>query len=310
MPLRSIAGLGEVMVELRPLHRGERHYGIGFAGDTFNTMVGLARHGICAGYMTMLGSDRFSNEMIALAEREHIDASAVLRSQKSLPGLYLIANDDSGEREFHYWRQSSSARELLVTRSQLEQVQGFLERFDAVYISGISAAVIGLAAERNFWELIERLKQRGKQLLFDPNYRPQLWPDVATAAAWCERIASYCDWVFPTFADESLLWNLPDEDAVVEHYLDLGVDEVVLKCPGAVAMARRGSEHHRLESQYDGPVIDTTGAGDAFNAGYIAARIQGLGLAAALAAGHEAAARVISVAGAFPPAEGDADSDG
>lgn len=302
MTVRSFAAIGEVMLELRPLVAGERRYGMAFAGDTFNTAIALARLGVDTGYATLLGRDRFSDDIVAFAEREGLDMGATRRVDFALPGLYLIENDEQGEREFYYWRQNSAARQTLVSRDGLDDLLARLQPFDAVYLSGITAAVMGLSAEANFWSLIEELHRQGKILLFDPNYRPRLWPDAATAAAWCERIARHCDWVFPTFDDEKQLWGLNNEEAVLAHYRDLGVEEIVLKCPNALAIARCGSEVHRLASSYDGPVMDTTGAGDAFNAGYIAARLQGREIRNALAAAHKAAARVIAVAGAIPPA--------
>lgn len=303
MTVRSVAAIGEVMLELRPLAADKRHYGMAFAGDTFNTAIALARLGVDTGYATLLGRDRFSDDIVAFAEREGLDMSITQRADSTLPGLYLIENDEQGEREFYYWRQNSAARQTLVNRDNLDQLLARLQPFDAIYFSGITAAVMGLPAEANFWSLIEELRRQGKTLLFDPNYRPRLWPDAATAAAWCERIARHCDWVFPTFDDEKQLWGLNNEEAVLAHYRDLGVEEIVLKCPNAFAVARRDDEVHRLVSAYDGPVVDTTGAGDAFNAGYIAARLQGRDMRDALAAGHDSAAEVISVPGAIPGAE-------
>lgn len=302
MTVRSVAAIGEVMLELRPLAAGERHYGMAFAGDTFNTAIALARLGVDTGYVTLLGRDRFSDDIVAFAEREGLDMGATRRVDSALPGLYLIENDEQGEREFYYWRQNSAARQTLVSRDSLDHLLTRLQHFDAVYLSGITAAVMGLPAEANFWSLIEELRRQGKILVFDPNYRPRLWPDAATAAAWCERIARHCGWVFPTFDDEKQLWGLDTEKAVLAHYRDLGVEEIVLKCPNALAVVQRGGEIHRLTSSYDGPVVDTTGAGDAFNAGYIAARLQGKEIRNALAAAHDSAAEVIVVSGAIPDA--------
>ncbi len=164
---------------------------------------------------------------------------------------------------------------------------------------------MGLNAGNHFSGLIEELVRRGKKLLFDPNYRPALWPDAATAARWTENIAAQSTWVFPTLEDEGRLWGCNGEDEAIEHYRDLGIEEVVLKCPGTVAVACRGDERRRLASSYSGPVVDTTGAGDAFNAGYIAARLQGANLEDSLIAAHEAAAQTVAVAGAIPPVEDD-----
>ncbi len=297
----SVAALGEVMLELRPVPGEKEQYGLAFAGDTFNTAVGLARLGVKTGYITMLGEDAFSDRIMAAGEQEGLNMSAVFRTDKATPGLYLIENDERGERQFHYWRDSSAARELLADSRRLHQVLEALRPYDVVYFSGITAAVMGLSAEEPFIALVEALRQQGKKLLFDPNYRPRLWPNAKTAARWTERIAGQCTCVFPTLADETQLWGCAGEEDAIRHYLDLGIEEVVLKCPGAVAVAGRGEERCRVSSPYEGPVVDTTGAGDAFNAGYIAARLRGQPLNEALIAAHEAAAQVVSVKGALAP---------
>lgn len=299
--VRSVAALGEVMLELRPVPGQQEQYGLAFAGDTFNTAVGLARLGVKTGYITMLGEEAFSDRIMAAGEQEGLDMRAVFRTDRATPGLYLIENDERGDRQFHYWRDSSAARELLMDSQRLHQVLEALRPYDAVYFSGITAAVMGLGAENNFNFLLNELARRGKRLLFDPNYRPRLWPDVKTAARWTERIAGQCTCVFPTLADEMQLWGCAGEDDAIRHYLDLGIEEVVLKCPGAVAVACRGEERCRVSSPYEGPVVDTTGAGDAFNAGYIAARLRGQPLDEALTAAHEAAAQVVGVKGALAP---------
>ena len=105
-----VACLGECMMELT--ERADGHLARRFGGDTLNTAVYLSRLGVAAGYVTALGTDPFSDEMVAAWQDEGIDTGAVLRVPGTLPGLYLIQTDPAGERRFHYWRDSAPVRRL------------------------------------------------------------------------------------------------------------------------------------------------------------------------------------------------------
>ena len=108
--LTRVACIGECMIELSELGDGRlsRTHG----GDTLNTAVYLARLGVEVDYVTALGDDHFSDEMLAGWRREGVGTALVPRLPGRLPGLYLIRRDASGERSFFYWRDRAPAREL------------------------------------------------------------------------------------------------------------------------------------------------------------------------------------------------------
>lgn len=301
--LPNIIAMGEVMLELSPQFSPQRAgsggFELAFAGDTFNTAVYLARQGLKVSYLTELGSDKFSDQIIALAESESVCMNGCIRSDGALPGLYLIENNAEGEREFYYWRRHSAARQLLMTPEKVQRICRAVGKADVFYLSGISMAVMGQDSEQGFWALIDSVQQQQKTLVFDPNFRPRLWPDLNLARDFYQKILGYCDVVFPTLDDDTLLWGLSEPEAIIDFYHSLGVAEVVLKLPAAKAMVSTGHEQVLRSSRYRGAVVDTTGAGDAFNAAYLHARYAGASLAASLDAGHRLAAKVIGVRGAI-----------
>src|SRR5262245_6931327 len=97
-----VASIGECMIELseHPDWRITRAFG----GDTLNTSVYLARLGVPVDYLTALGDDAWSEEMLAAWRAEGIGTDAVVRLQGRMPGLYIIQTDPRGERRFSYWR--------------------------------------------------------------------------------------------------------------------------------------------------------------------------------------------------------------
>src|SRR4051794_13817570 len=104
--MAGIASIGECMIELRQMPDGSltRFYG----GDTLNTAVYLARLGAAVDYVTALGDDPLSDEMIAGWRDEQIGTTRVVRLAGKLPGLYMIETNSAGERRFYHWREASA----------------------------------------------------------------------------------------------------------------------------------------------------------------------------------------------------------
>ena len=109
--MAKVACIGECMVEMRQAP-GDL-YSRGFGGDTLNTAVYLARLGVSVDYITALGDDLLSDEMIAGWQAEGVGTAQVARLKGKLPGIYMIETDESGERNFFHWRESAAARQMM-----------------------------------------------------------------------------------------------------------------------------------------------------------------------------------------------------
>jgi 2-dehydro-3-deoxygluconokinase len=106
-PSIRVAAVGECMVELS--HAGDGLLRRGWGGDTLNTAVYLARLGVAVDYITALGDDPLSDEMVAAWRAEGVGTARVVRVPGRLPGLYLITTDAAGQRRFDYWRAGAGA---------------------------------------------------------------------------------------------------------------------------------------------------------------------------------------------------------
>ena len=284
---------GEVMIELAAR---DGLYQRGVAGDSFNTAVYLARAGLAVSYLTRLGDDPASADILALLDREGIDTGSVVRCPGRRPGLYMIDNDADGERFFSYWRDNSPARELFDAPLELPGI-------DLFYFTGITLAVTreGIA---NLLTLLRDLHDRGCRIVFDPNYRPALWPGPEQARQDMARVLPLCHTVLPTLEDETALWGSDSIEACRDHYAGFGVQELVIKGPDLTTHAL--VEGIEVISRAE-PVraVDTTGAGDAYNAGYLAARLQGGDVEQAVHAAQALSAQVVQHRGAILPANED-----
>lgn len=300
-PKRFVA-LGECMVELQ-----EREPGVmtrTFGGDTLNTAVYMARRltpGVAEiDYVTALGDDPFSEEMLAAWRNEGVGTALVARLPGRLPGLYVISTDGGGERSFHYWRSAAAARELF--RCPLGETLGErLAGYDLVYLTGVSLGVLPPKDRERLFAALAKVRAGGGRVAVDSNYRPGIWPDAADAAAWMHRLLGHCDIALPTFGDEAALFGAHDAPAAAAHLHRLGVGEVVVKQGAAPAVLSLAGAVTEVSAVPVAAVVDTTAAGDAFNAGYLAARLLGLAPPAAVRQAHTLAALVIQYRGAIIP---------
>ncbi|MEY4983600.1 MAG: 2-dehydro-3-deoxygluconokinase [Pseudomonadota bacterium] len=300
--LGRIACLGEVMVEVARAPDGTARVGV--AGDSYNTAVYLARSLRGAGrvaYVTALGDDPQSARILAALRDEGLDCAHVARIAGAMPGLYMIDTDAGGERRFSYWRATSAARRMFDADSPLASAPP--QGFGLVYLTGISLAILPAPARDRLAGWLAAHHRAGGRVAFDPNFRPALWPDLATARAETMRFAALADIAFPSFDDETALFGPAPEGAVIDRYAAAGVRQGALKCGAGGAIALDGSQARHTASP-SVRVVDTTAAGDSFNAGYLAALDQGAAGAACLAAGAALAERVIGWRGAILPRSG------
>ncbi|MEP9349493.1 sugar kinase [Xanthobacter sp. KR7-225] len=297
--MAKVICVGEVMVELA---RGsDGRFGLGFGGDTFNTAVYLARAGVETAYATALGDDAFSAGILDLARAEGVDTGAVLQVRGRNPGLYLITTDDQGERSFHYWRDASPARALF----ELDGWQAIAEQMvaaRAVYFSGITLSLYSNAGLGRFLATLELAGEAGAWRVFDGNFRPRGWGgDLARARTVFSEALKRASLALPTFEDEVALWGDASPAATIERITTYGVAEVVVKNGAGGALVH--AEGRTVEVPVERAVspVDTTGAGDSFNAGYLAARLSGAAPEEAARAGHRLAGEVILHRGAIIP---------
>lgn len=307
MTSKNIAVIGECMIELS--QKGS-DLSRGFGGDTLNTAVYVARQvskqNLNVHYVTALGTDSFSNEMLAAWQQENIDTSLIQRLDNKLPGLYVIETDSTGERTFYYWRNDAAAR-FWLTSPQADEICQRLEKFDYLYLSGISLAILDSASRQRLLTLLRACRANGGKVIFDNNYRPRLWQSKEETQQAYRDMLTCTDIAFLTLDDEDMLWGEKPIEQVIERTQNLGVSEIVIKrgADSCIVWVKEGFEAH----QYDVPavklpkekVVDTTAAGDSFSAGYLAVRLTGGSAHNAAVRGHLTASTVIQYRGAIIP---------
>jgi len=299
----AVVAVGECMLELSQARAGPclgEGWRLGFGGDTFNTALYLHRLGVPVAYLTALGTDPCSMELMRAWADEGLDVSLVLSDATRQPGLYAIRTDVRGERSFQYWRSQSAARALFRLPG-IEAALATARRAELLFLSGITLSLYETGERARLQEVARAVRAAGGAVAFDPNYRPAGWPDEDAARDALALMAAHTSIALPTFEDEQRLWGDRTPGDTADRWLQQGAREVVVKRGAAGCLVASGRTRIGVAAEAVDRVVDTTGAGDAFNAGYLAARRRGESADTAARAGHRLAAQVIQHAGALLP---------
>lgn len=297
MTLHRFVSIGECMVEMAPAGP-EGQFRLGYAGDTLNT-AWYARRLLPpewrVEYLTAVGADPISDRMVDFIAAAGIDTGHIVRSKDRTVGLYLIELN-KGERSFAYWRSQSAARQLADDPARLGAA---IHGAAAIYLSGITLAILDGDGRSTLMQALENARGSGSIVILDPNLRPRLWPDNKAMCAAIMEAARHADIVLPSHEDEASFFGDADLDATARRYAAAGVDLVVVK-NGAGQIATFSDDTLVLHDPVEvAEVVDTTAAGDSFNAGFLAAHLAGAEHAESVAAGCAIAARVIGARGAL-----------
>lgn len=294
----TAVAVGEAMVELAPV--GDGLYRRGFAGDTFNTawhMAQALQQRARVGFVSRVGTDRISDAFLSELVADGLDVSAIGRDARHGMGLYLIELNGV-ERSFHYWRDSSAARGLASDAAALTQA---FAGAGLIHLSGITLAILSGADRERLFAALAQARTNGARVSFDPNIRPRLWASMDEVRQTIPKILALTDIALPSFDDETAVWGDASPMATVARLAKAGVAEVAVKDgAGPVLFLSDGAVKSRQTGAVQ-DIRDTTGAGDGFNAGYLAARLMVQTPEQAVAAGQRFAAEVIRHPGARLP---------
>ncbi len=300
---KKIAMIGECMIELngRPFTDVRQTFG----GDTLNTAVYAARlagSDITVSYVTGLGTDIISQQMQAFWRAEGIDTQLICQFPDKSPGLYWIILDDAGERSFMYWRDQAAAKAWL-RHEQTPSILTAIAQYQWIYLSGISLAILNEIDRDQLFAFLREYKQNGGHIAFDSNYRKALWLDQQTMREAYQHILSMTDLALLTNEDEMAIWQIEAEQ-ILPNLTQFQIPTLVLKQgeEGAVIIENNDLDTRRtIPSLKVAHVVDTTAAGDSFNAGVLMGLMQNKTIDQACALGHQVASTVIQYPGAIIP---------
>jgi 2-dehydro-3-deoxygluconokinase len=240
-----------------------RNFTRGFGGDTYNTAVAAARLGSSVTYVTRIGNDAFATALHENILKEGIQL-APPRPLKGPTGMYLVSVDGDGQREFVYYRKDSAASML----GPEDITPDLIRNAKIVYSSGITMGI----SERCRNAVIKAFtlaQEFGVMTAFDPNYREILWQGESQVMEAMSDIMPLVDVFLPSFPEDTSMFvgfNRPEQ--VLDYFLFKGTKLVVVKAGAQGCYMGYKKEMMHIPAM-SVKAVDTTGAGDAFNGGFL-----------------------------------------
>jgi 2-dehydro-3-deoxygluconokinase len=291
--------VGEVMIEL--VRGADGRYALGYAGDTFHAAIYLARSGANVAFATALGNDRYSDEAVKAAAAEGIATDLVLRVGDRVPGISLVEPTGTDARQIETWREGTPARQMFELPGW-DRIAEQLVAAELVYFSGVTLALYSNVGLGRMLAALEFGRERGTKIAFDSNWRFANWRgDDQRARAVFSEALKRSDLALPSFEDEARLWGDASPKATVERLTTFGVREIVVKNGAEPALVHADGCSMEVPVPERLTTVDARAAGDAFNAGYIAARLRKESPETAALAAHRLAAEVLRNPGAIVP---------
>ena len=300
--LPGIAFIGEPLLELAPGSRA-KVFDLAVAGDVFNTAAAVAQLGVPSFLATSIGDIETDRILIDKAHELGISTKFFRLDRDHHAGLYLINNDPTGERSFTYWRSDSSARHLFQSADDLDQLLTQLADIPQWYLSGITLSLLSDASLNILLRHLVSFRRRGGTVIYDNNYRPALWNSAVDYRRRNIAVLELVDVFLPSVEDAINSGSAQSMDEALDQFRLLDVREVIVKNgTEPVTLLLEGVETI-IPVQAQSQVVDTTGAGDGFNGGYLAARAMGLGCEDAVHVGMRVSGSVVCHRGAILPPE-------
>ena len=292
LPLHLVS-LGECLVEFS--RRDDGGFDARHAGDAFNVLFYAGRLGLRTGFVSAVGDDLFRPMIVDGIAREGIDLSHLLKLPGMRNGLYFIELDERGEYTFHFWRSGSAATRTLL-HHDLTELAEYCAGADLFLFTGVTLAI--MEGSDRLLELLMKLRGRTR-IVFDTNYRPSLWNDPELYRQRLAEILPMIDILLPTEGDLLAIFPGHSIDDICARLGSARLDTIVMK-GGAKGCAHwTGSGLHWHPPAEQVTVVDTTGAGDAFNAGFLTGHLRGLPLEQACELAQKTARESLQVKGAI-----------
>ena len=298
---------GEALIDMLPRQstEGEAAFAPYPGGAVFNTAIASARLGIATGFFSGISKDLFGERLAKSLSANGVDASFAARSDRPTTLAFVTLTD--GQASYAFYDENTAGR--MLAEADLPDLDDSVE---ALFFGGISLAVEPCAEV--YASLAEKAAASERLVMMDPNIRPGFIADEARYRARMDRMLEAADIV--KVSDEDLAWlmgdgALPD---LAEALRSKG-PKLVLVTEGAKGVTGYQGGHPVFVAAQKVEVVDTVGAGDTFNAGFLAgladadllsksAVTSGLSaeaLEGAMTLGVRAAAVTVSRAGANPP---------
>lgn len=253
-PMRALPERGKlVLVDEIGLHTG---------GCATNAATGLARLGLPVQVIGKIGTDPFGDFMLEALEQRGIGTQGVRRDPSTGTSATMVMVDPEGERRFVHYIGANARLTLEDVDFEMVKAASALHLGGALVLPGLDGKPMA--------ELLRRARQEGVVTFLDT-----VWDDTGRWMCVLAPCLPHVDYFIPSLPEAQALTGLESPEGVARALLARGVGTVGLKMgeQGCLVMTRQGEVIR--QPAFEVEVVDATGAGDAFAAGFIAGVWQG-----------------------------------
>ena len=269
----DIITIGESLIELstdKNIVQAEsldKYYG----GDTLASAIAALRLGSKAGFISRIGMDCFKDYLLESWQDEGLDISQV-KPVQGINGIYIISQAiNSDGKEFSFYRKKTAATNLSIDDISAE----YIKNAAVFYATGITQS-LSLSAREAVKEAFKIAKESNLTTAYDPNYTSKIWSSDEAKEAF-EEIAEYVDIIFLNAKyDSKIVIDSDSVSNIIKYLWDKGISTIIIR--SAIDKGYYVGYQGQIEfiKYYSDEVIDETGAGDAFNGGYLHAVSSGM----------------------------------
>jgi 2-dehydro-3-deoxygluconokinase len=243
------------------------------AGAEVNVCTGLTRLGHKVSYITKLGKEPLGKYVKNFLDKEGIGTEFITFDSVYNTANMIKSKVSTGDPVTAYYRRGSAFSHM--SSEDIDNID--FDGVKLVHVTGIPPA-LSLSCREATYRLIERAKEHGAFLTFDPNLRPALWESQEVMVQVINDLASKCDLILPGVSEGLLLTGSDNPEEIADFYQGLGINEVIIKLGSEGAYVRNGSTSFIQPGFTVEKIVDTVGAGDGFAVGVISGRLEGLSL--------------------------------
>ncbi len=300
--LPTVACLGEALIDFIAEETGSldaiRSFRKYPGGAPANVAVGIARLGVTCGFIGKVGADTFGDFLMSTLNQNRVDTRGITRTQEAPTALAFVSRTDSGDRDFLFYRESCA--DTLLTESELPL--NWLNHIQFLHLGGVS--LIREPSRQTTLQAARIAKNNQANVSFDPNLRLDLWSGgLIETQSVVQSILAYTDLFLPSQEELTVLMGTDNLEDAIKRAHELGPSVICVKQgPKGSLISKKlkmGKYQQFSQSSFDVEVVDTTGAGDGFDAGLIVGLVSGLSLEEAVQQGTAVASLVITKMGAM-----------
>ena len=291
----NVCSIGEAMIEISNIKNSL--YNQSFAGDTLNFCNYLDKKKLNAFFLSAIGKSEINQSLLDFVKSKNISTKYIKQINQFEVGLYLIKNKDNGEKQFFYWRDESAAKHYFNNIDFLNLYKE-LKNFDYIYFSGITLSIIHISKLNNFIKLLKLLKRKKIKIVFDFNIRPSRW-NKKNLNIFLDSVLKFVDICFLSGEDMNYWKNKNDIKSYEQIVRKYKLKHSIFRKNAKFTYVFLNKTRYVFKNKLLKRVVDTSGAGDGFNAAYLSNFIVNNDPVLALKAGSTLGSKIVMKKGAI-----------